>query len=257
MSLKICSLASGSKGNCCFVSDGITNILIDLGISASRAVKCLNVLGVDPRSVTVLVTHSHSDHVGGLKVFCKAYPEVRVLCQKECARGVETAGGVRAVVCEERKFGVGTLQVTALPVSHDVPCFGYIVSDGGKKAAVVTDVGVLNTAQLTALSGCDMIMLECNHDIERLAANPRYSQSLKNRIISRHGHLSNADCAAACAFLASNGVHNFILAHLSEDNNEPSLALNAVEHALEDAGLVGVRVVAATQNAMSGLFEIC
>lgn len=257
MSLRICSLASGSKGNCCFVSDGITDILIDLGISASRAVKCLKALGVDPHRVTVLVTHSHSDHVAGLKVFCKAHPDVRVVCQKECAGGVAAAGGVPVEVADERKFCVGTLQITAVPVSHDVPCFGYIVSDGGRKAAVVTDVGTLNAAQLTALSGCDIIMLECNHDTAKLQANPHYPQALKNRIVSRHGHLSNDDCAAACAYLASNGVRSFILAHLSEDNNEPALAVHAVEHALADAGLCGVRVVAATQNAMTGLFEIC
>lgn len=257
MSLRICSLASGSKGNCCFVSDGTTDILVDLGISAGRAQKCLSVLGADADRLTVLVTHAHTDHVGGLNVFCKKHADVRVLCQRECASGVAAAGHVDVVSVPERRFTVGTLAVTAIPVSHDVPCFGYIVSDGSKKAAVVTDVGALNTAQLTALSSCDIVMLECNHDIDKLRANPRYSDSLKARILSKHGHLSNADCAAACTFLASNGVKNFILAHLSEDNNEPELAVGAVTNALGTAGFSGVRVVAATQNAMTGLFEVC
>lgn len=257
MSLRICSLASGSKGNCCFVSDGATDILIDLGISAMRAQKCLNVLGVDADRLTVLVTHSHSDHVAGLSVFTKKHGGVRVLCQAECAAGVAASGHIAVESVPDRRFAVGTLQVTALPVSHDVPCFGYIVSDGNKRVAIVTDVGTLNTAQLVALSACDIVMLECNHDIDRLRANPRYSSSLKTRILSKHGHLSNADCAAACTFLASNGVKNFILAHLSEDNNDPTLAVNTVEHALVEAGFCGVRIVAAAQNAMTGLFEIC
>lgn len=257
MSLRICSLASGSKGNCCFVSDGTTDILIDLGISAGRAQKCLSVLGVDTDKLTVLVTHSHSDHVGGLNVFCKKHVGVKVLCQRECASGVAAAGHIEVESVPERRFTVGTLSVVALPVTHDVPCFGYIVSDGSKKVAVVTDVGALNTAQLIALSGCDIVMLECNHDIAKLRANPRYSDALKARILSKHGHLSNDDCAAACTFLASNGVNNFILAHLSEDNNAPELAVGVVESALGAAGLNGVRVIAAMQNVMTGLFEVC
>lgn len=257
MSLKICALASGSKGNCCYVSDGCTDILIDLGISAGRAEKCLNVLGVNADNLSVLVTHCHSDHVGGLKIFCKHHKDVKVYCQKECFSGVAAAGGVDVFAVPERRFKVGTLDVFALAVSHDVPCFGYIISDGDKKLAVVTDVGVLNAAQLTALSSCGIVMIECNHDVNRLYANPRYSSMLKARIDSKHGHLSNADCAAACTYLASGGVKNFILAHLSEDNNDPELAVGAVGHSMKEAGFDDVRIVAATQNAMTGLFEIC
>lgn len=256
MSIKICSLASGSKGNCCYVSDGRTDILIDLGISATRVEKCLSVLGVDPDGVTVVVTHSHSDHVGGLQIFCKRHPSVRVLCQPECDKLIRAAGGILPTVTS-RRFDVGTLSVTALPVSHDVPCFGYIVSDGTRRAAVVTDVGTLNADQLFALGACDIVMLESNHDIDRLNANPRYSAMLKARIRSTRGHLSNADCAAACAYLASNGVKNFILAHLSEDNNDPSLAVREVENSVRETGEVGVRIVAATQSAMTGLYEAC
>lgn len=257
MSLKICALASGSKGNCCYVSDGHTDILVDLGISAGRVEKCLNVLGVNADNLNVLVTHSHSDHVNGLKVFCKHHENVKIHCQKECFYGVASASGVPVIADPERRFTVGTLSVFAIPVSHDVPCFGYIISDGSKKAAVVTDVGALNTAQLTALSSCNIVMLECNHDVNKLYANPKYTSALKARINSKHGHLSNSDCAAACAFLASNGVKDFILAHLSEENNDPELAVDTVNNALYGAGLGGVRVVTASQNAMTGLFEIC
>ncbi len=257
MSLKICSLASGSKGNCCYVSDGTTDILVDLGISAGRAEKCLDVLGVDPERVTVLVTHSHSDHVGGLKIFCKKHAGVSVLCQRECEVDVRAKGGIYPQAMPERRFAVGTLAVTAIPVSHDVPCFGYVISDGKNKVAVVTDVGALNPAQLTALSSCGIVMLEANHDINRLEANPNYSRMLKARISSKHGHLSNADCAAACAFLASNGVRSFILAHLSEDNNDPELAVTAVQSSLCAAGHDDVRIVAALQDRMSGLYEVC
>lgn len=256
MGLRICCLASGSKGNCCYVSDGRTDILIDLGISALRAEKCLSVLGVNADGVNVIVTHSHSDHVGGLKIFCKRHASARVYCQKESANAVEYFAGVEPCV-EERSFTVGTLSVTAVPASHDVPCFGYVVSDGSKKVAVMTDVGALNPDQLAIFAACDIVMLEANHDLAKLNANPRYTRMLKARISSRYGHLSNADCAAACAYLASNGVKNFILAHLSEENNEPRLALDEVENGIKNAGVTGVRVIAAGQHAMTGLFEVC
>ena len=256
MGLRICSLASGSKGNCCYVSDGRTDILIDLGISALRAEKCLSVLGVDADGVNVLVTHSHTDHVGGLKIFCKRHVGARIHCQKESANAVEYYSGVEPCVVE-RAFRVGTLSVTAVPASHDVPCFGYVISDGSKRVAVMTDVGTLNPEQLALFAACDIVMLEANHDIAKLNANPRYTRVLKARISSRYGHLSNADCAAACVGLAGRGVRNFILAHLSEDNNDPSLAVSEVCACLNSSGYFGVNVTAAAQNAMTGVYEIC
>lgn len=256
MSLKFCALASGSKGNCCFISDGATDILIDLGISATHAEKCLRVLGVDPDKVAVVVTHSHSDHIGGLKIFCKKHPSVRVYCQSESYRAVATAEGITPVRAE-RRFTVGSLDITALPVSHDVPCFGYIVAGGTNRVAVATDIGRVTGEQLSALSSCDIVMLEANHDPDMLNANPRYTPMLKARIRSDHGHLSNGDCAAACAFLAANGVKNFVLAHLSEENNTPDAALTAVKRSVADSGAQDVRIIAAGQHAMTGLFEIC
>ena len=255
MSLKFCAISSGSKGNCTYISDGTTDVLIDLGISATRAERCLSVLGVNPDGVNVLVTHSHSDHVGGLKVFCKKHRGVKVICQSECESGVALSG-VHPLV-SAREFAVGTLNVTALPVSHDVPCFGYIVSDGDKKIAVFTDIGVVDGRQLEALSACDIVMLESNHDINMLKNNPNYSAVLKARIASSRGHLSNADCAAACAFLAPFGVKNFVLAHLSEENNNPMLAVKEVCRAIGEAGVSDARVIAAGQDKMSGLFEVC
>lgn len=256
MSLKICCLASGSKGNCCYVSDGTDNILVDLGISALRAEKCLEVLGVDPDSVAVAVTHSHTDHVGGIKSFVKRHPSVNVYCQKECEGLIARAAGVTPVVMP-REFCVGKMTVTAIAASHDVPCFGYVITDGVKRVSVMTDVGTVNRAQLDAFCACDIVMIECNHDREMLAANPNYTPVLKARIASCRGHLSNTDCAGACAFLASSGVKNFILAHLSEENNTDEKALAAVRSAVISAGVLDARIIAAKQNEMTGLYEVC
>ncbi len=256
MSLKICSLASGSKGNCCYVSDGKTDIVIDMGISATRAEKCLSVLGADPDGIKIIITHSHSDHINGLKNFCKKHPTARVICQRESATAVARATGVMPAVAP-RSYLAGTVRVIAMPASHDVPCFGYVLSDGANRVSVMTDIGKIEKNQLDELVSCNIVMLEANHNMDMLFANPHYTQMLKARIASSHGHLSNADCASACAYLAAHGVKNFILAHLSEENNTPRTALDEVRRAIADAGVDGVNIIAAEQNAMTGLFEVC
>ncbi len=254
--LKMCCFASGSKGNCCYVSDGETDILIDLGISASRVDSCLAALGVEPDRLNVLITHAHSDHVNGIKVFGKKHRSARFHCQRECAQSVIMQTGVIPTV-DEREFTLGALSVQALPVPHDVPCFGYIVKSGERAVAVVTDVGCTKPDLLDGLCSCDLVMLEANHDLTRLRLNPSYSAQLKRRISSEHGHLSNDACASACAFLAEHGVKNFILAHLSEENNAPELALAAVRAGLCASGITDARIVTASQNKPTGLFEVC
>lgn len=252
----MCCLASGSKGNCSYVSDGKTDILIDMGISATRVEKCLEVLGVDPDAVSIFVTHSHSDHINGLKVFCKKHPHATLHCQKESAPAVFYHTGVEPIV-DDRDISIGELTIRALPVPHDVPCFGYVVNADRASVAVVTDIGAVSQNTLGALGACNIVMLEANHDPSMLRANRNYSPELKARILSSHGHLSNADCAEACAYLASGGVRNFILAHLSEENNKPRLALTEVITCLEQSGISNARVITASQNCPTGLFEVC
>ncbi len=252
----MCCFASGSKGNCSYVSDGKTDILIDMGISATRTEHCLDVLGVDPDNVGIFVTHSHSDHINGLKVFCKKHPHTTVHCQKECAPAVYYHTGIEPIV-DTRDTLFGGVEVHALPVSHDVPCFGYVIGTHGARVAVVTDVGTVNANMLESLSSCNIVMLEANHDPAMLRANRNYSPELKARIFSSRGHLSNPDCADACAYLAASGVRNFILAHLSEENNTARLAVSEVLTGLERSGITDARVVAAAQNSPTGLFEIC
>lgn len=256
MSLSVCCFASGSKGNCCLVTDGETNLLIDLGISASRAELCLRAVGVDPDSVHVLVTHSHSDHVAGIKVFCKKHPKAAVHCQNESRGELVRTIGFEPIV-DARDMTIGGITLSAVPVPHDVPCFGYVISSKDRSVAIVTDVGAIKEPTLDRLCGCGLVVLEANHDPEMLRNNRNYSGRLKMRIASTHGHLSNPDCARACAYLAGRGVRNFILAHLSEDNNDPVLAAATVTRGIESAGIFDARVVCASQNKPTGMYEIC
>ncbi len=256
MSLSVCCFASGSKGNCCLVTDGKTNILVDLGISASRAELCLRAHDIDPDSVHVLVTHSHSDHVGGIKIFHKKHPTAVVHCQRESFAEVSRIIGFEPTV-DGREIELGGICVSAVPVPHDVPCFGYVAHGSKGGVAVVTDIGAVKEPTLDMLCGCGLVVLEANHDPDMLKNNRTYSAMLKTRIASAHGHLSNPDCARACAYLAGHGVKNFILAHLSEENNDPVLAAKTVKSGIEQAGIYDARVVCASQYKPTGMYEIC
>lgn len=253
MSIKFCCFASGSKGNCTYVTDGKTDLLIDLGISATRAERALTVLGGNPDRAAILVTHEHSDHIGGIAMFAKRHPECSVHCQARTAPAL-LARGIKPIV-DNPVFAVGDISVEAVPVPHDVPCVGYVIHNHTKSVAVVTDIGRAGTEILDCMAHCDLVMIEANHDLEKLAANPCYTSVLKARIRSDRGHLSNPDCAEACAYLAKNGVKNFVLAHLSEENNAPDLALSTVKSAIERIGLTA-NVYAASKTG-SGLFEVC
>lgn len=256
MGLKLCCFASGSKGNCCYVSDGKNDILIDLGISATKAERCISAIGGNPENTSVIITHAHTDHTNGVRVFKKKHDGAKLFCQSENANGIYEQTQVEPTVMP-REFEVGDMFVKAIAVPHDVPCFGYVIKSGNRSVAVATDLGVVRSGFLNEISGCDLVVLECNHDEQMLKNNRNYSAQLKARIASEHGHLSNRACSEACAFLAEQGVRSFVLAHISQDNNLPDRAIASVVNGLLGVGVSDARVVAALQDKPTGLFEIC
>ncbi|MBO5223626.1 MAG: MBL fold metallo-hydrolase [Clostridia bacterium] len=261
MGLKICVLGSGSKGNCTCVWSGKTALLIDVGLSLSRIEKCLGIFGIDPYSVSILLTHVHTDHVGGLEKFVKKYNnEVYVqetsyflLCEK-CKLSKENV--MRFTSSE---FFVGDITVIPETLSHDVPCVGYSLVSGGKKISFATDTGKLTDKTVTRFSDADLVVIESNHDEDMLKSNASYSAFLKQRILSDRGHLSNATASECAVKLAMSGVRQFILAHLSQENNIPELAFATVRDKLSQYGFAegkDVNIEVALQDRMSGLFEI-
>lgn len=259
MSLKICSLFSGSTGNCTYVAGGNTELIIDAGVALGRIEKALKVLGSDCERVSVLVTHRHSDHTAGLAALMKKYPSVQVYAHERTAAELERTGAFsrkfRTFSFED--FYVGDITVSPLALSHDVFCVGFNLMCGGKKISYVTDTGYLPDGVLESAQDSDLVMLECNHSPELLAANRSYSHALKLRILSAKGHLSNEDCAQAIVKLAKSGVRHFILAHLSRENNYPELAYDVCRRALAASGTapdVGLEVACA--DRFTALMEI-
>ena len=257
MSLRVCSIASGSSGNCIYVSTESTTVLIDEGAPVTRVEKCLRILGRG-NNLSVLITHAHSDHISGVPMFVRRN-FARVYCHTLSKEALENKGdyeGGQIVDFGDGAFTIGDIEVEPFKVSHDVPCRGFVLSSGGGRVGLATDIGHMTPTVLAALSRCNLVIIESNHDIEMLKSSKKYSPWLKSRILSDSGHLSNNDCAAAVVTLARAGVKQFVLAHLSEENNYPELALSLVSDALRQAGFEDVKVEVAGHYKMSSLFEI-
>lgn len=235
MALSVISLYSGSTGNCTYVTAGSgEGILVDAGVSAAAVERGLASVGADIRSIrAIFVTHEHIDHVKGLAVLSKKYRipiHITAMSAENCRFSPEMAdcATVHPTLYRESTAGIS---VESFAVPHDSRCcVGYRVTEEatGDSAAIATDVGSLNREIIGHFLGCRGVMLECNHDIPMLLANPVYPETLKERILSDHGHLSNELCGKCVRWLSEQGVSRFLLAHVSKDNNTPDLAKKAV-----------------------------
>ena len=233
--MRIVTFASGSTGNCCLVSDGGVNVLIDAGISARRIVQGLGVLGLAPQDVCgVLITHEHSDHISGLPVLVKR-TGMRIFAPSELG---EVLKRVKPELSESIDYippdgglCVGDVRITAFPTPHDASAsFGYRI-EGSEVFAFATDTGHISDELLEGLQGADTVVIEANHDKVMLKNGP-YPPFLKQRVLSKHGHLSNDDCAKLACLLADSDTRQIILGHLSQQNNTPEAAETAVSEAL-------------------------
>ncbi|MDR2201726.1 MAG: MBL fold metallo-hydrolase [Clostridiales bacterium] len=260
MSIKMCSLSSGSTGNCIYVAGEKTELLIDCGIPLSRVRKSLRVLGASAEGIPVLVTHSHGDHINGIGSLVRSAGAV-VYSHYRSTPAVARAGRLdktNYVEYGDGEFRVGDLVITPVPVPHDVPCVGFVIREGAAKACVFTDLGRVTPEILEAAKGAAMMIIEANHD-PALVASSAYARFLKNRILSPRGHLSNDACADAIAGLVGFGLRRALLAHLSRENNSPELALRSVADRLFAAGIrpdADVTLEVAPAAAMSGLYRI-
>ena len=208
-----------------------------------------------------MITHEHSDHIKSLDKLVSKY-NLTVYASVKSYAGISACCDLSKgnyVWFEAGDFFVGDVSVTAFEVSHDVACVGYRMSHFGKHLAIVTDVGRVTSSVLKGLCGCDLVVLESNHDCEMLNGNKKYPPYLKKRILSSKGHLSNVDCAECICTLVPQGTKQVVLAHLSEENNCPELAFETIKDKLTSNGYEegkDVRIEVAYQDRISALFEI-
>ncbi len=236
---RFCPLFSGSSGNSSYIGSRSAGVLIDAGVSARRLDGRMKLCGIDPLAIGgIIVTHEHGDHVSGIRVFARKYG-LPVYASAGTLRAIEESmDGVKLI---DIKAGaeIAGMEVRPFPTSHDcLQPTGYRIHTGdGRDFCFATDLGYLSEEVKENLLGCDMAVIESNHDIEMLRNGP-YPYHLKRRILSDRGHLSNAACAGFLPELLKSGVRRFVLAHLSDTNNTPWLAYEASLSALVQRGYV-------------------
>ena len=233
--MRLCSIASGSSGNCILAGSDNSHILIDAGISGKRIREGLGQLGLKPEETQgIFVTHEHMDHIQGIGVMARRhglpiYATEKTICAiKRCAAVGKIDEGLFHVVRPDEPLMIGDLSVEPIHVSHDAadPVM-YIVRHGDRSAAVVTDLGKYDHYLIDKLQGVHVLLLEANHDVRMLEMGT-YPYPLKQRILSERGHLSNETSGRFLGELLHDRFEAVVLGHLSKENNYEKLAYETV-----------------------------
>lgn len=229
--MRFASLGSGSEGNGLLVSVANTCLLVDCGFGLKDSITRLARLGMTPDQLTgILVTHEHGDHCDGVAKLARKYP-CPVWLTHGTRRAQPKAFADLPMVHEidpHQPFHLADLHIQPYPVPHDAgEPVQFVFSDGAKRLGILTDVGCSTPHIEAMLSGCDALVLECNHDSE-LLANSDYPYSLKQRISGRLGHLNNQQAAEILSNLDTSRLQHLVAAHLSHKNNTPDLAVAAL-----------------------------
>lgn len=239
--MKFFTLFSGSSGNSLYVESGQTRILVDAGKNMKAVQAALSQKDTSLSDISaIFLTHSHSDHISAVPVIAGNYG-MPIFARSQVLDTLVEKGGIMpsrlTALNGDGPFAVGDIKVTAFETPHDSPgSVGYRIADGdGKSLVIATDLGHITDRIYSELKKSVFAIVEANYDPEMLENGP-YPYILKMRVGGMNGHLSNGDCAYAICRLAESGVRHFMLAHISENNNTPSVAANEVIAALTAAG---------------------
>ncbi len=234
--MRLCSIASGSSGNCIYVGSDHTHLLIDTGISKKRIDAGLGTLGVKGDELSgILITHEHSDHIQGLGVFSRKYG-IPIYATKGTIEGIKKYSGLGKMpegllhpVAVDEKFTLGDMDILPFAISHDAnEPSGYRIEKEDKSVAIATDLGVYTDYTVEHLKNLDAILLEANHDIHMLEVGP-YPYYLKKRVAGNRGHLSNELSGRLLCDILHDNLQCVMLGHLSKENNYAELAYETVK----------------------------
>jgi phosphoribosyl 1,2-cyclic phosphodiesterase len=272
VSVQFTILGSGSSGNCAYLETGDARILVDAGFSPLQIRKRLASIGRTPENLSgILITHEHSDHISGLfgladklhiPIFCNRGTQdgtvwafkTKWLKKKSTADGPDAAEQLKArmdwrLFETGASFEIGDVGIETFSIPHDAQDpVGFVLNTTAGKIGFVTDLGHATTLVLERIRTANVLVLESNHDVKMLQDCPHRPWSLKQRILGRHGHLSNAAAAEAVAQIMSANLKQLYLAHLSRECNKPELARNIMAEQLHQIGATHVELQVAAQN---------
>lgn len=251
--MQVSVLSSGSKGNTTYIESKNAKILIDVGNTAKYIKEKLEDIGVEPEELdAVLITHTHIDHIKGLKVFEKKY-NIPVYLTDIMLKSLDF---IDKYVLLDDEFDIKDIHINSIKTSHDAPdSRGYVLSSENKSVVYITDTGYINKKYFDILKNRNLYIMESNHDVEMLN-NGNYPFSLRQRILSDKGHLSNYDSAKyLCSFIGDNTKY-VLLAHLSEDNNTEELAYETLVSRLNKNNIHINNIIIAKQNKETDLISI-
>lgn len=252
--MKVSVLSSGSKGNTTYIETDNTKILIDIGNTSKYVKEKLEGYGVDPSSLdAILITHTHVDHIKGLKVFENKY-HVPVYITKIMHKSLDFID--KYVYIDKDEFDIKDIHVTAIKTSHDAPdSRGYVISNNNKSIVYITDTGYINEKYFDILKNKNIYIMESNHDVEMLT-NGRYPFNLRQRILSDKGHLSNLDSSKYLSNFIGDNTKYILLAHLSEENNTETLAYETLTNRLNEDKKMVDNIIITKQDKETDLIVI-
>ncbi len=254
--IRFCSLSSGSKGNTSFIEINGDKYLIDIGNTCSYVEKNLRDIGISPKEIKgIFISHSHKDHIEGLRVFIKKNNPI-IYLSAECLKDINKEFKIdNYSLLEETEFL--NFNLTLIPTSHDAKgSYGFLFDDNDNNSIVyITDTGYISEKNLKMIQNKKFYYFESNHDIEMLMNGP-YPYYLKQRILSDRGHLSNKSSAYYLHEIIGNNTKTIILAHLSETNNTPECALAELNETLKNYNQEVDNIIVGKQNERGELLEV-
>lgn len=263
--IKYCSIGSGSSGNCHYVGYKNTNILIDAGLSGKRITTGLNDINIDVDKLKgIFITHEHTDHIKGVGILSRKYNLPIFVNYKTWLAMKEKIGRVdekNIIIFENDKlYNIGDLLIKPFSIAHDAadPVGFTLLNEKEDKISIATDIGHVSNNIKENILGSKLVILESNYDKEMLLMGS-YTYTLKKRVMSNTGHLSNEDAAKFAVELIKNGTEDILLAHLSRENNFPALAYETSNHILSENGMkIGsdVKLDILRRDCSSDVYEV-
>ncbi len=253
MPVQFTILGSGSGGNCAYLETDEVRLLIDAGFSGRQIRQKLAAISRAPEGLSgILITHEHSDHISGL-VGLAARLNLPIYCNRQTREAIESQLGIKVngqIFETGHSFEIGDVQVDTFSIPHDaIDPVGFLLRTPAGKIGFLTDLGHATKLIIERVRSSNILVLETNHDVQMLQDDPKRPWSLKQRILSRHGHLSNEAAADVAEQIASSDLRHIYLGHLSRDCNKPELAHRAVAGRMHKLGASHIGVELTSQDA--------